>query len=90
MRLSVLVVVFANADPARRELGKRERAGARAYFDTPLAHIWPRLACAFPRYRVVHTTRTKYGRNFGAHHCKACVEINQCVGCCRAAPSSSE
>ena len=29
MRLSVLVVVFANADPARRELGKRKQ-GAKA------------------------------------------------------------
>ena len=53
----------------RNDFSAFERFGPRAYFDTPLAHIWPRLACAFPSYRVVHTTRTRYGRNFGAHHC---------------------
>ena len=44
----------------RHDFSAFERFGPRAYFDTPLAHIWPRLACAFPRYRVVHS----------------CVEIN--------------
>ena len=53
----------------RYDFSAFERAGARAYFDTPMAFLWPRLACAFPNYKIVHTTRVHYSRHFGGDHC---------------------
>ena len=38
---------------------------AGAYFDTPMASIFRRLMCTFPKYKVVHTTRADYHRVFG-------------------------
>jgi len=42
----------------------RPFARADAYFDTPMAALLPRLACAFPNMRAVHTTRAVYARNY--------------------------
>ena len=39
-------------------------ASSRAWFDTPMASIWPRLACAFPDHKIVHTTRAGYHRDY--------------------------
>ena len=32
-------------------------ASSGAWFDTPVASVWRRVACSFPNYKVVHTTR---------------------------------
>jgi len=39
-------------------------ASSGAWFDTPLASVWRRVACSFPNYKVVHTTRAGYHRDF--------------------------
>ena len=39
-------------------------ASSRAWFDTPVASVWRRLACAFPNHKLVHTTRFPYHRDF--------------------------
>lgn len=48
---------------------------AGAWFDTPLATVFPRLACAFPDYKVVHTTRADYHRDFGDRRGKCSAEL---------------
>mmetsp|Transcript_14473 Transcript_14473/g.44687 ORF Transcript_14473/g.44687 Transcript_14473/m.44687 type:complete len:320 (+) Transcript_14473:119-1078(+) len=42
----------------------RPFASADAYFDSPMAALLPRLACAFPNLRAVHTTRAVYVRDY--------------------------
>ena len=42
------------------DVGIFAQFGPRAFFDTPMATLWPRLACAFPNYKLVHTTRSDY------------------------------
>ena len=46
----------------RYDFSAFERTGARAYFDTPMAFLWPRLACAYPNYKIVHTAAPRRGR----------------------------
>lgn len=58
----------------------RPFARSRAYFDTPMATLWRRLACAFPNYAVVHTTRAGYRRDY-AHR-----EPGQSAKCTAATP----
>ena len=53
----------------RYDFSAFERTGARAYFDTPMAFLWPRLACAFPNYKIVHTTRLHYSRHYSGDKC---------------------
>ena len=48
--------------------------GARsaAFFDTPTAALLPRLACAYPNFRVVHTTRAGYHRDYDSQRADKC------------------
>jgi hypothetical protein len=51
------------------DVGIFAQFGPRAFFDTPMATLWPRLACAFPNYKIVHTTRADYHRNYDEAYC---------------------
>ena len=51
------------------DVGIFAQFGPRAFFDTPMATLWPRLACAFPNYKLVHTTRAYYHRHYDEAYC---------------------
>ena len=51
------------------DVGIFAQFGPRAFFDTPMATLWPRLACAFPNYKLIHTTRAYYHRHYDEAYC---------------------
>ncbi|KAH8097690.1 hypothetical protein JL720_590 [Aureococcus anophagefferens] len=63
-------------------------ASSGAWFDTPLASVWRRVACSFPNYKVVHTTRAgdrpRYHRDYshGKSKCRADTKEHYLISRC--------